>query len=130
VFNLEQIKEKIRRFFNGRYGIDELGKALIWISLILCVIGGLLGNIIIQYLSLIAIIVFFYRFMSRQKFERSEENCKYTRYIRLWKLKYEYRKTAKIYMCPECGKMNRVPKGRGKIQITCPNCRHSIIRYT
>jgi DNA-directed RNA polymerase subunit RPC12/RpoP len=130
VSDLNQIKEKIRRFFTGRYGLDELGKALIGISLILYVIGRFCGNSIIQYLSLIAFIVFFYRFMSRQKYERGEENCKYTRYIRSWKLKYEYRKTAKIYMCSKCGKMNRVPKGRGKVQITCPNCGHSIIRFT
>jgi DNA-directed RNA polymerase subunit RPC12/RpoP len=130
VADLNRLKEKIRGFFTGRYGLDELGKTLIGITLILYVIGQFGGSRIIQYLSLIAFIVFFYRFMSRQKYERDEENCKYTRYLRSWKLKYEYRKTAKIYMCTKCGKMNRVPKGRGKVRITCPNCGNSIIRYT
>jgi DNA-directed RNA polymerase subunit RPC12/RpoP len=130
VADLNRIKEKIRGFFTGRYGLDELGKTLIGIMLILYVLGQFSGSRIIQYLSLIAFIVFFYRFMSRQKYERDEENCKYTRYLRSWKLKYEYRKTAKIYMCTKCGKMNRVPKGRGKVRITCPNCGNSIIRYT
>jgi DNA-directed RNA polymerase subunit RPC12/RpoP len=130
VADLNRIKEKIRGFFTGRYGLDELGKTLIGITLILYVLGQFSESRIIQYLSLIAFIVFFYRFMSRQKYERGEENCKYTRYLRSWKLKYEYRKTAKIYMCTKCGKMNRVPKGRGKVRITCPNCGNSIIRYT
>jgi predicted RNA-binding Zn-ribbon protein involved in translation (DUF1610 family) len=130
VADLNRITEKIRGFFTGRYGLDELGKTLIGIMLILYVLGQFSGSRIIQYLSLIAFIVFFYRFMSRQKYERDEENCKYTRYLRSWKLKYEYRKTAKIYMCTKCGKMNRVPKGRGKVRITCPNCGNSIIRYT
>jgi DNA-directed RNA polymerase subunit RPC12/RpoP len=130
VADLNRLKEKIRGFFTGRYGLDELGKTLIGITLILYVIGQFSESRIIQYLSLIAFIVFFYRFMSRQKYERDEENCKYTRYLRSWKLKYEYRKTAKIYMCTKCGKMNRVPKGRGKVRITCPNCGNSIIRYT
>ena len=128
--DLNRITEKIRGFFTGRYGLDELGKTLIGITLILYVLGQFSESRIIQYLSLIAFIVFFYRFMSRQKYERDEENCKYTRYLRSWKLKYEYRKTAKIYMCTKCGKMNRVPKGRGKVRITCPNCGNSIIRYT
>lgn len=127
---MNRITEKIRGFFTGRYGLDELGKTLIGITLILYVLGQFSESRIIQYLSLIAFIVFFYRFMSRQKYERDEENCKYTRYLRSWKLKYEYRKTAKIYMCTKCGKMNRVPKGRGKVRITCPNCGNSIIRYT
>jgi DNA-directed RNA polymerase subunit RPC12/RpoP len=130
VADLNRITEKIRGFFTGRYGLDELGKTLIGITLILYVLGQFSESRIIQYLSLIAFIVFFYRFMSRQKYERGEENCKYTRYLRSWKLKYEYRKTAKIYMCTKCGKMNRVPKGRGKVRITCPNCGNSIIRYT
>jgi predicted RNA-binding Zn-ribbon protein involved in translation (DUF1610 family) len=130
VADLNRLKEKIRGFFTGRNGLDELGKTLIGITLILYVIGQFSESRIIQYLSLIAFIVFFYRFMSRQKYERDEENCKYTRYLRSWKLKYEYRKTAKIYMCTKCGKMNRVPKGRGKVRITCPNCGNSIIRYT
>jgi DNA-directed RNA polymerase subunit RPC12/RpoP len=130
VIDLKWVKENIKKFFRGRYGIDELGKVLIWINLILYVLGMSLKNMILLFLSLVGTIVFFYRFFSRQTFERSEENCKFMQYTKSWKLKYEYRKTARIYMCPQCGKMLRVPKGKGKIQITCPNCSHSIIRYS
>jgi DNA-directed RNA polymerase subunit RPC12/RpoP len=130
VDNLKKIKENIRKFFYGRYGMDELGKVLIWVSIIAYVSGRLLGNALLLLLSLVGAIVFLYRFLSRQIYDRSEENCKFTRYVKSWKLKYEYRKTARIYMCPRCGKMIRVPKGKGKIQITCPNCSHAIIRYT
>lgn len=127
---MKKIKDKIRRWFTGRYGIDDLGKLLLWVSIIFYVTGQLLGSMLCVSLSSVTAIMFCYRFLSRQIYERSEENLKYTRYVKSWKLKYQYRKTAKIYMCPQCGKMIRVPKGKGKIQITCPNCSHSIVRYT
>jgi DNA-directed RNA polymerase subunit RPC12/RpoP len=127
---MKKIKDKIRRWFTGRYGIDDLGKLLLWVSIIFYVSGQLLGSMLCVSLSSVTAIMFCYRFLSRQIYERSEENLKYTRYVKSWKLKYQYRKTAKIYMCPQCGKMIRVPKGKGKIQITCPNCSHSIVRYT
>ena len=25
--------------------------------------------------------------------------------------------------CPDCGQRVRVPRGKGKIRITCPNCK-------
>jgi DNA-directed RNA polymerase subunit RPC12/RpoP len=127
---MKKIKDKIRRWFTGRYGIDDLGKLLLWVSIIFYVTGQLLGSMLCVSLSSVTAIMFCYRFLSRQIYERSEENLKYTRYVKSWRLKYQYRKTAKIYMCPQCGKMIRVPKGKGKIQITCPNCSHSIVRYT
>ncbi len=32
-----------------------------------------------------------------------------------------------IFVCPNCGTKLRVPKGKGKIQITCPVCQNSFI---
>lgn len=127
---MEQIKNKMNNWFNGRYGMDDFGKVIIWASVILYILGSIFKNTFFWVLSLFGVVVFFYRFFSKETYARSEENCKFMRYIKLWKLKYEYRKTARIYMCPNCGKMIRVPKGKGKIQVTCPNCSHTIIRYT
>jgi DNA-directed RNA polymerase subunit RPC12/RpoP len=120
----------MNNWFNGRYGLDDFGKVIIWASVILYILGSIFKNTFFWVLSLFGVVVFFYRFFSKETYARSEENCKFMRYIKLWKLKYEYRKTARIYMCPNCGKMIRVPKGKGKIQVTCPNCSHTIIRYT
>jgi DNA-directed RNA polymerase subunit RPC12/RpoP len=127
---MKKIKDEIRRWFTGRYGIDDLGKLLLWASIIFYVAGQLLGSMLCVSLSSVTAIMFCYRFLSRRIYDRSEENLKFKRFVKSWKLKYEYRKTARIYMCPQCGKMIRVPKGKGKIRITCPNCSHSIVRYT
>ena len=34
----------------------------------------------------------------------------------------------KIFRCPKCHQMIRVPKGRGKIAIRCPKCKFEFIR--
>ncbi len=40
------------------------------------------------------------------------------------------KKYYKYFNCPNCNQKVRVPKGRGKIEITCPKCRTSFIRKT
>ncbi len=36
----------------------------------------------------------------------------------------------KYFNCPNCNQKVRVPKGKGKIEITCPKCHTSFIRKT
>ena len=40
------------------------------------------------------------------------------------------RKTHCYFKCPECGQRLRVPKGKGKIMITCPHCHTKFDRKT
>ena len=40
------------------------------------------------------------------------------------------RKTHRYYKCKSCKTVMRVPKGRGKIEITCPKCRMKVIKKT
>ena len=40
----------------------------------------------------------------------------------------EEEKTHAFFRCPQFGKELRVPKGKGKIKIRCPNCSHEFIR--
>lgn len=47
---------------------------------------------------------------------------KLERFVNLQRLKYEQRNEYKIYSCKGCGRNIRVPKGKGKIEVTCPVC--------
>jgi DNA-directed RNA polymerase subunit RPC12/RpoP len=130
VGKLDWIRKKLDKFFSGRYGLDELGNVLLAIAMIFSIFGTLAKNIILECIAMAGMVVFIYRCLSRDTYARSDENCRFQRNIKLWNLKYENRKTARVYMCPKCGKMIRVPKGKGKIQITCPKCGNRIIRRT
>ncbi|WP_207645519.1 hypothetical protein [Marvinbryantia formatexigens] len=51
-------------------------------------------------------------------------------YVELVKMNFEQRKTHRIFMCKVCGKKVRVPKGKGKIEITCPSCGNKMTHHT
>ncbi len=42
----------------------------------------------------------------------------------------EQRKYYRFFICPHCSQKVRVPKGKGRIEITCPKCRTSFIKKT
>lgn len=127
---MKKLKEKWKRFVNGCYGVDELGKAIFIICAVVYFLGAILHMEIIATLGFMGLIIELFRMVSKQSWERSEENRKYLEFIRLWKLKYENRKDFRIYRCKRCGRFIRVPKGKGKIQVTCTKCGDKTIRRT
>jgi len=127
---MKRINKKLNEFLKGRYGLDDLGRVLVAASSIVCILGIILKNELIAYLSILGFIFAIYRIMSQQHWERRNENRIYISYTKLWKLRYENRKYSRIYMCKRCGKYIRVPRGKGKIQITCTSCGDKIIRRT
>lgn len=129
------MKEKFQRFMAGRYGVDELSRVYLVITLILCVVSMLTGWGILYWIGLALLIYTYWRMMSRNVAKRYEENQKYRdfRYraaVKKNQLKKQWaqRKTYRFFRCPQCKQKVRVPKGRGKICITCPKCRTEFVK--
>lgn len=127
---MSKFTDKVNRFFRGRYGVDELGKLIMIVCTVVYLIGLLLKSSSITVFAMLGYIYCFYRILSKKHWERSEENRKYMRVVKLWKLRFQERKTSRIYMCKSCGKYIRVPKGKGKIEVRCRNCGCRSIRRT
>jgi DNA-directed RNA polymerase subunit RPC12/RpoP len=126
---------RLRNFMMGRYGVDQLNKFLISLGFIIIIISAFFPNIITYNLSLILIIICYFRMLSRNHAKRYKENNIYLNYKNRFfnifkKQKYnsEQRKTYHIYKCPTCSQKIRIPKGKGKICITCPKCHAEFIR--
>ena len=64
----------------------------------------------------------YFRILSKKVYKRTQENKKYLGAINMTKTRWKQRKTHKFYRCPKCKTWLRVPKGRGKITITCVKC--------
>ena len=116
------MKYKLLSFFSGRNGIDDLGKMLLWAALIVLVLSSLLG---IAFLYLAALVLLCYAYI--RAFSRNLEKCRrqneaYLSWRNFQRLRFRQRKTHKFYRCPKCKQHLRVPKGKGKICITCRNC--------
>ena len=118
-------------FMNGRYGTDELSRFMLGVCLVCMVLNIFTGGQGIYLLALILLGVCYFRMFSRNYAQRSAENQKYLDMT--WKIRAKFDKTKRrvaqskdyhIYKCPSCGQKIRIPRGKGKICITCPKCRH------
>ncbi len=124
---MNRLREKLSKWFLGRYGMDELGKSILGIATITYVLGIVFQKQLLLAISLIGFIFCIYRMLSRKYFEKNEENQRYLRSIQLLEIKYKNRKYFRVYMCKKCGRYIRVPKGKRKIQINCTVCGEKII---
>lgn len=127
----------LRKFMYGRYGSDQLSIALLFLSLLLSVIFMFFPATILNYIVYIPFIVFLFRVLSKNITKRREENNKFLKLwgpVAAWFKKKQYRlkdsKTHRYYACPSCKQSVRVPKGKGKILITCPKCKIEFIKKT
>ena len=131
------IRNFLRRFMAGRYGPDHLNIAMIVVSLILQLVTVIIRLQVLVYVSYLFIILALFRMLSRNISRRRAENDKFIRYW--WPIRtrisrslasFKHRKTHKFIKCQGCNNTLRVPKGKGKLQITCPKCGERFIRKT
>lgn len=126
-------------FMNGRYGLlDLLNKVLLGFALIFGLFRKtrIFGYIIIVYI--------FYRMLSKNIYARQQEEIKFEEFVRNISAKFNgnsatykvykepltkrisnwfnEKKNYKVFKCPNCSQKLRVPRGKGKIVITCAKC--------
>lgn len=116
------MKYKLRAFFSGRNGMDDLGRALLWGALVIMVLSSLLGITFLYSMSLVLFCYVYIRAFSRNLEKCRRQNEKYLSWRDFRRLRFQQRKTHKFYRCPQCKQQLRVPKGKGRISITCRNC--------
>lgn len=134
------MKDKFYRFMQGRYGVDQfakftMGVALVSIVLAIFVNTGSSAGSFLDMLGLVAIVYTYFRIFSRNISKRAQENQKYLSATaklrqRLNKEKnmMKQRKDYHIYICPSCGQKVRIPRGKGKIEISCPKCHSKFVK--
>ena len=126
---LAQLSAKLQRFMAGRYGTDRLNMAILGAGLVACLISPFFRNPLINLLctaiSYGLMIWAICRTLSRNTYVRYQENRKFLQFFdRLKDRQHRY------YDCPKCRQVVRVPRGKGKIAITCPKCREKFVRKT
>ena len=127
---MNRLNRMIYDFMRGRNGMDNLNKFLFIVVVILDLICVFVRNKIVYMVFMVASVLFFYRFLSRNLAARRREDDKFLRFTRINKMKYDMRKDYKIFKCKVCGRNIRVPRGKGKIEVTCPVCKNKTIHRT
>ncbi len=125
----QQFSAGLRHFMAGRYGGDKLNMTLLGIGAAACVLSLFIPapmlKLALTTLSYIFMFWACFRSLSRNTYKRYRENRKYLMFIQRIKDR-EHRH----FDCPRCRQPVRVPRGKGKISITCPKCKEKFIRKT
>ena len=134
---LNNLKMKFARFMQGRNGMDQFSQFLNGIVMTLLIASIFIRWTPIYWSGLALLFYMYFRIFSKNIPKRSMENQKfcnmrYDFHVKLnkWKKEWEQRKIYRFFRCPMCHQKVRVPKGRGKICITCPKCRQEFIRLS
>lgn len=129
----------LRRMMYGRYGSDQMSYGIL-VGCVLCVVFARITDwSIFGFLNLLLFALCFFRILSRNITARAREN---EMFLAKWNpLKEKLLgllslspaggdANHRFYRCPGCKSKLRVPRGRGKITITCPHCHAEFIKKT
>ena len=137
--NLKQrFQESAGTFMYGRNGMDRLSQFMLYLSLLLLIVSAILFSVssgsnisatILQYAAVLLLVLGYFRAFSRNLVKRRNENLHYLKTvypIRNWFRSRRHRremcKNYKLFTCPDCKTTLRVPRGKGRIRLTCPSC--------
>ena len=126
---LQQLSYRFRNFMVGRYGTDKLNMVILCGGLAVCLVSGLFHdpqiNLMLTAVSYGLMIWAIFRCFSRNTYKRYQENRRFLLLLdRVKDRQHRY------FDCPRCRQTARVPRGKGKIAITCPKCGEKFVRKT
>ena len=134
----------LQKFMLGRYGVDQMNVAVLILSMACTLTASFTRWLPVSLLGTLLLIWAVFRMFSRNTSARAKENQKFLVFwnkvkalwyrIKGWfagkKRRFQDRKTHRYFTCPHCKKALRLPKGKGKIEISCPICGTKFVRKT
>ncbi len=122
------IRNALQRFMYGRYGNDQLNLFLMGLYLLIYLLSFFVRAGLLYWVGMALLAAILFRLLSRNIERRQLENAKFMRAagpILDWlHLRRTIRRDKEhiYFKCPSCGQQLRVPRGKGKITVTCRNC--------
>lgn len=131
------MRDKLYRFMAGRYGTDQLNRALSILALVLVLLNLFVRSPVLWLLALAVLVAVYWRTFSRKLDKRRAENAAYLQRsagaraaFQNLKDRWSMRKDYVFFRCPSCKAMLRLPRGKGKIRVTCRKCGNAFERRT
>ena len=117
-----------RKLMYGRYGSDQLSFFLLVLYLVLILLSGLPHMGVLSWVALAVLAWDLFRMFSRRIDRRRAENARFLTLVGPTVRWFKMRRTIwrdkdhRYFKCPNCGQYLRVPRGKGKITVSCRNC--------
>lgn len=135
---MNKLRNALSRFMYGRNGVDALSWALFGLELLLSIIGSLVrgqaASAALYFATTVLMFVILLRMLSRNLTQRRAENARFLSWVspalnNVRGAQARRADTAHKYAHCSCGAWCRVPRGVGKVELTCPKCgRKKIIK--
>lgn len=129
------MKDRFRKFMIGRYGVDQFNRFLLGVVLVAMIVSVITRNNILNLIAFLVLVITYLRMLSKNHAKRYRENNRYLNiqnrvlgFFRKQNYMAGQRKSHHIYRCPSCRQKIRIPKGKGRISITCPKCKTVFIK--
>lgn len=112
----------------GRYGNDQLNMVLVLLSLALYLVFVATSWTFLYAVSFMLMAAALFRCLSRNYDRRRAENGRFLSLVQPVTRWYRLRRTIRrdkdhcYFKCPNCGQQLRVPRGKGRITVTCRGC--------
>ena len=126
---LNEFRYRFSKFMQGRYGVDSLSRFLSIVLLVFIVLGLFVRIPFSGLVTLVILVILYWRMFSRNIPKRYEENQKFLhlrdkflgRFSDLGSNMSQF-KDYHIYKCARCNQKIRIPRGKGHIMVRCPRC--------
>ena len=128
---MSKFRNALYRFMYGRNGVDALSWALVVLEVVLSLLSSFIHvrgvSQALYFVSTALMFVVLLRIFSRNLARRQAENAKF---LTWWTPKANAIRGARArradkahkYVRCSCGAYCRVPRGVGKVELTCPKC--------
>ena len=128
----------MEQFMMGRNGSDLICRVCLFAALGLLIVSMFVrpASLVLTLIALGLLVYNFFRMFSRNVTRRWAEVQAFERFIGIFTgffknlSRQSKDKTHRYYRCPNCSQTVRVPKGKGRISITCPKCSTQFIKKT
>ena len=128
---MSKFRNALSRFMYGRNGVDALSWALVMLEVVLSLLSAFIHvrgvSQALYFVSTALMFVVLLRIFSRDLARRQAENAKF---LTWWTPKANAIRGARArradkahkYVRCSCGAYCRVPRGVGRVELTCPKC--------
>ncbi len=132
---LQRLQYRLSHLLQGRYGVDQMLMPLVILSCALTLCSSVFGSWVLRLLGSLVLLYAIFRIFSGNDSARRKElqwylawRNKTKTFFNVQKTRFRDRKIKKYFKCPNCKTTLFVPRGKGKLQITCRNCQHRFVK--